>query len=108
VRQKLTEWRLQRLIDPAELIVSELVGNAIKTGCHTRMVVRIRRSSDGLVRISVRDGSRTMPVLLQAADNDECHRGLALVNMLTGGQWGATPDAYGKTVHADLRIPPWA
>ncbi|MEV6209813.1 ATP-binding protein [Kitasatospora sp. NPDC051914] len=105
VRRKLVEWGLDGLIDAAEVIASELVSNAVKTGCHTHMVVKIRRSTEGLIRISVRDGSRTMPVLLRAGADDECHRGLALVDMLTGGLWGATPDPFGKTVHADLRVP---
>ncbi|MEU9043956.1 MULTISPECIES: ATP-binding protein [unclassified Kitasatospora] len=94
------------LADDAELIVSELVGNAVKTGCLTFMTVRIRRVAARIVRISVRDGSRSMPVLIEAGEDEECHRGLALVHKLTRGQWGVTPDEFGKTVHADLRVPP--
>ncbi|MET8626187.1 ATP-binding protein [Kitasatospora sp. NPDC004669] len=106
VRLKLADWELPDLADDAELIVSELVGNAVKTGCLTFMTVRIRRVTAQIVRISVRDGSRTMPVLIEAGEDEECHRGLALVNKLTRGQWGVTPDEFGKTVHADLHVPP--
>ncbi|MFF7991813.1 ATP-binding protein [Kitasatospora xanthocidica] len=106
VRNKLADWELRDLADDAELIVSELVGNAAKTGCLTFMTVRIRRVAARIVRISVRDGSRSLPVLIEAGEDEECHRGLALVHKLTRGQWGVTPDEFGKTVHADLRVPP--
>ncbi|WP_051838666.1 ATP-binding protein [Streptomyces sp. NRRL WC-3742] len=105
VRGKLVDWELEGLIDDAQLIVSELVGNAVRTGCLTHMTVRIRRVTAGIVRISVRDGSRTMPVLIAAGVDEECHRGLALIHRLTRGQWGVTADEFGKTVHADLRVP---
>ncbi|MER7584926.1 ATP-binding protein [Kitasatospora sp. NPDC097691] len=105
VRRKLMDWELHELADDAELIVSELVGNAVRTGCLTFMTVKIRRVTAHIVRISVRDGSRTMPVLLKAGEDEECHRGLALIHKLTHGQWGVTPDEFGKSVHADLRVP---
>ncbi|MFD7447944.1 ATP-binding protein [Kitasatospora sp. NPDC059827] len=103
VRDKLAAWGLEVLLDNAELIISELVTNAVKTGCRRRMTVRIDRISTALVRISVTDGSRVPPVLLDAGEDDECHRGLALVNRLTQGQWGTTIEPLGKKVHADLR-----
>ncbi|MFF2044414.1 ATP-binding protein [Kitasatospora sp. NPDC058170] len=93
---------MDELIDAAELIVSELVGNAVKTGCQTFMVVKVRRITTTTVRISVRDGSRVLSVMVSAGPCDERHRGLALVNAMTGGHWGATAEAFGKTVHADL------
>ncbi|GHF58986.1 hypothetical protein GCM10018790_41190 [Kitasatospora xanthocidica] len=104
VRRKLQDWGLDDLADDAQLIVTELVSNACKTGCMTSMTVKIRRITSQTVRISVRDGSRAMPVLLHAACDEECHRGLALVHKLTSGRWGAALDAHGKTVHADLRV----
>ncbi|MER5864560.1 ATP-binding protein [Kitasatospora sp. NPDC002040] len=104
VREKLTEWRMHQLLDDAELIMTELASNAVRTGCLTRMRVRVQWITRTCVRISVRDGSRTMPVLLRATESAECHRGVALVHTLTKGQWGVTLDPYGKTVHADLRL----
>ncbi len=104
VRRKLQDWGLDNLVDDAQLIVTELVSNACKTGCATFMVVKIGRITAQTIRISVRDGSRALPVLLHAGDGEECHRGLGLVHKLTAGRWGATPDSYGKTVHADLRV----
>ncbi|MDH6112932.1 anti-sigma regulatory factor (Ser/Thr protein kinase) [Kitasatospora sp. MAP12-15] len=105
VRDKLAEWRLEHLADDAQLIVSELAANAAKTGCHRRMYVTIRRPAPLTVRIAVRDGSRTLPVLMQAGDCDaECGRGLGLVDRLTHGRWGVVPETLGKTTWADLAV----
>ncbi|MER7582189.1 ATP-binding protein [Kitasatospora sp. NPDC097691] len=104
VREKLSEWGLPDLIDAAELIVSELVANAVKTGCLTRMTVTVRLVTDRTVRVAVRDGSRVMPTLLVAGVDEERHRGLALIHELTQGRWGAAGEAFGKVVHADLVV----
>ncbi|MFD7734553.1 ATP-binding protein [Kitasatospora phosalacinea] len=103
VRGALQEWGLEELVDAAELIVSELAGNAAKTGCHLKMAVMVERVTGTSVRISVRDGSRTLPCLIDAGPAAESGRGLALVHDITGGQWGAKLETDGKTVHADLR-----
>ncbi|WP_051838158.1 ATP-binding protein [Streptomyces sp. NRRL WC-3742] len=73
---KLREWMLDDLVDDAALIVSELATNAITTGCQTRMVVAIRRPSCQIVRILVGDGSRVMPVTIQAGRDATSGRGL--------------------------------
>ncbi|MEU4116593.1 ATP-binding protein [Kitasatospora sp. NPDC028055] len=104
VRGKLAEWGLPELVEPAALVVSELVTNAVKTGCLARMTVTVRRLTDRTVRVAVRDGSRTLPVLMVAGEDEEGHRGLALVHHVTGGRWGASVEAYGKIVHADLTV----
>lgn len=102
VRATLTAWGLSHLIDTAALVTSELVTNAAKTGCQLAMTVSIELIAHATVRISVRDGSRSLPVLLRASDDDECHRGLALVHQLTDGRWGVTVEPLGKVVHADI------
>ncbi|MEV7781392.1 ATP-binding protein [Kitasatospora sp. NPDC088351] len=102
VRRKLTELGLSHLIDSAELVASELVTNAAKTGCGLHITVTIQRVADATVRISVRDGSRSLPVLIRASDDDEGHRGLSLVHQLTAGRWGVTVEPFGKVVHADI------
>ncbi len=105
VRDKLCEWGLEQLIDDAELIISELVSNTLKTGCLTQMVVAIRRPTDRTVRLSVRDGSRSLPVWIDAGPNAEGGRGLDIVHKLTKGRWGVSADPFGKTVHASLEVP---
>ncbi|MFD0407708.1 ATP-binding protein [Kitasatospora sp. NPDC127116] len=102
VGAKLREWELDALVDDALLIVSELATNAVETGCQTRMVVAVRRPSDRTVRILVGDGSRAMPVRIQAGPYATSGRGLALVHRLTQGRWGVSLRPFGKVVHADL------
>ncbi|MEU6966226.1 ATP-binding protein [Kitasatospora aureofaciens] len=102
---QLRGWGLDDLVDDAALIVSELVTNSIKTGCQTRMLVGVRRPTDRTVRILVGDGSRSMPVMVQARPDATSGRGLAMVHRLTHGCWGVTPLPFGKVVHADLATP---
>ncbi|MFF7994754.1 ATP-binding protein [Kitasatospora xanthocidica] len=104
VRTALTDWGLGDLVDDARLIVSEFVGNAAKTGRQRRMRVEIALITSTNVRISVTDGSRTLPVRIGAGPVAEGGRGLHLVHDLTRGQWGATRAPDGKTVHADLEL----
>ncbi|MFB7619831.1 ATP-binding protein [Kitasatospora sp. NPDC056181] len=66
------------------------------------MTVTVELIAKATVRISVRDGSRALPVLIQASDDDEGHRGLSLVHRLTHGRWGVTVEPLGKVVHADI------
>ncbi|MFE4514256.1 ATP-binding protein [Kitasatospora sp. NPDC056783] len=105
VRVKLREWGLDDLVDDSAVIVSELVTNSSKTGCQTRMLVGVRRPSDRIVRILVGDGSRSMPVMVQAGPDSTSGRGLAMVHRLTRGRWGVTLLPFGKVVHADLTTP---
>ncbi|MFJ4092676.1 ATP-binding protein [Kitasatospora sp. NPDC089913] len=104
VRAKLTEWDVPRLIDDAELIVSELVGNAARTGCRAAMMVGIRRASCDAVRLLVSDGSASLPVLIDAGLDAESGRGLFLVGLLTQQRWGVIPWPRGKVVHATLSV----
>ncbi|MGW4894728.1 ATP-binding protein [Kitasatospora sp. NPDC004240] len=96
VRTALCAWELDDLVEAGELVVSELAGNAAKTGCRRRMTVTVERLTDRCVRISVRDGSRVLPCLIDAGPAAESGRGLALVHHLTGGHWGATPEPYAR------------
>ncbi|MEV0537591.1 ATP-binding protein [Kitasatospora sp. NPDC050463] len=103
VRTTLRAWGLADLVEAGELVVSELAGNAAKTGCRRKMTVGVERITDRCVRISLRDGSRALPCLIDAGLAAVSRRGMALVHHLTGGHWGVTLEPFGKTVHADLR-----
>ncbi|MBD0692657.1 ATP-binding protein [Streptomyces sp. CBMA123] len=106
VRDALADWELGHLADDAELVVTELVSNAAKTGCLTTMRVNIARVTNRAgqaVRISVRDGSRALPVLVGSAHDAESGRGLALVDRLAV-VWGADLEPYGKTTWADIAV----
>ncbi|MGW2251323.1 ATP-binding protein [Kitasatospora sp. NPDC001660] len=106
VRDALADWELGHLADDAELVVTELVSNAAKTGCMTEMrvgVARVTNRAGQAVRISVRDGSRALPVLIGAAHDAESGRGLALVDRLAV-VWGVDLEPHGKTTWADIAV----
>jgi len=103
-RHVLWEWNLRGLGESAELIVSELVTNAIQAsrteGRH--LPVRLRLLSDqARVVIHVWDSSPDPPQPAQARDTDESGRGLLLVEaMSTAWDWYSHDG--GKVVRATL------
>lgn len=100
------EWGLAALAANIELIVSELVTNAIQVAlCSdgndlTAAVVRLWLTSDmHCVLIRVWDGSSQMPLRRNAKPDDEGGRGLMLVEYMAN-DWGAHRMADGKVVWA--------
>lgn len=84
VREVLWEWRLTGLRDDAELIVSELVTNAVRISRADGAPVRLWLLSDGVcVLIVVWDASTLPPVRLASGESDESGRGLLLVETLS-------------------------
>jgi two-component sensor histidine kinase len=93
------EWGLRPIADTAELLVSELVTNAVRASSGLLSpVVRIWLACErnGFF-IRVWDGSRQMPVRQDEGLDSECGRGLLLVEALSQ-DWGAYPKADGKVV----------
>lgn len=87
------------LSDVAELLVSELVTNAI---LHAGSDVRLYVHTDGRrVRVEVADASAALPQVRHFAIDATTGRGLELVEALAP-RWGATPTAGGKTVWFEL------
>jgi anti-sigma regulatory factor (Ser/Thr protein kinase) len=92
-RRVLDLWHVaQPDIDMVELIVSELVTNAIRHGDTNdgeppRLVLRLVSSE---VVVEVFDASPVMPRVVAASEWDEAGRGLQLVEALASS-WGATP-----------------
>ncbi|MFB7377231.1 ATP-binding protein [Kitasatospora purpeofusca] len=109
VRDTLRHWGLADLIDIAVLVTSELMTNAIQTGCQRAITLTIERTAEFAVRISVRDGSSYPPVFIDSGLPTDPERvplrgrGLLLVNRLAQ-RWGLDLEARGKTVYADLRL----
>lgn len=91
VRQ-LEAWGLPQLTDSAQLIVSELVTNAV-THAHppygNLISTRFERLGSG-VRIEVHDIDGSRPERRDASAEEESGRGLVLVDSLTGGHWGVS------------------
>ncbi|WP_328422332.1 ATP-binding SpoIIE family protein phosphatase [Streptomyces sp. NBC_00443] len=98
VSRQLAAWGLENLEFTAELVVSELVTNAIRYG---RSPISLRLIHDRTLLCEVSDASSTTPHLRRARVLDEGGRGLLLVAQLAG-QWGTRHARRGKTVWAEL------
>lgn len=99
----LRTWRLSpKLAEDAVLLVSELVGNAVRhTGARV-FGLRMRRRP-GWIRVEVRDPSRGLPCLMPVQDMDVSGRGLFLVDKLSD-RWGVDLLPRGKTTWFEMRV----
>ncbi|MEU4658616.1 ATP-binding protein [Streptomyces sp. NPDC023723] len=99
----LRQWQLSpKLAEDAVLLVSELVGNAVRhTGARV-FGLRMRRRP-GWVRVEVRDPSRGLPCLLPVQPLDLSGRGLFLVDKLSD-RWGVDLLPRGKTTWFEMRV----
>ncbi|WP_455711783.1 SpoIIE family protein phosphatase [Streptomyces collinus] len=95
VTRRLRVWGLEELAFTTELIVSELVTNAIRYGIGP-IRLRVLRDGDSLI-CEVADGSSTSPHLRRAAITDEGGRGLFLVARFAR-RWGTRYMARGKVI----------
>jgi PAS domain S-box-containing protein len=101
VVEQLATWRLDEASFTAELVVSELVTNAIRYGARP-IRLRLIHDTDTLI-CEVSDTSHTAPHLRRAKTWDEGGRGLLLVAQLTQ-RWGSRHTADGKTIWAELGL----
>ncbi|WP_153451434.1 ATP-binding protein [Streptomyces smaragdinus] len=97
-------WGLNtQLTEFAVLLVSELVGNAVRhTGARTFGLRMARRR--GWIRVEVRDPSRGLPCLLPVREMDTSGRGLFLVDKLAD-RWGVDLLPRGKCTWFEMRVP---
>jgi PAS domain S-box-containing protein len=101
VVEQLDTWALPEATFTAELVVSELVTNAIRYGAHP---IRLRLIHDTATLIcEVSDTNHTAPHLRRAKTWDEGGRGLLLVAQLTQ-RWGSRHTAEGKTIWAEIGL----
>ncbi len=101
VTRRLTRWGLQELTFTTELILSELVTNAIRYGAEP---IRVRVLRDRTLICEVFDSSNTSPHLRYAASTDEGGRGLFLVAQMTE-RWGTRYTPTGKVIWAEQPLP---
>ncbi|MET8947648.1 ATP-binding protein [Streptomyces sp. NPDC004542] len=97
LRLQLGVWELRELIDPAQLCVSELVSNVVThVGPETPTTLAV--SMKGVyLRLEVHDpDTRALPTLVQAGQDAEAGRGMALVD--------ATADRWGVELRADRKV----
>ncbi|MER7102535.1 SpoIIE family protein phosphatase [Streptomyces humidus] len=98
---KLDEWGLSELGFSTELVLSELVTNAVRYGCGP---IHMRLIHDRALICEVTDGSSTSPHLRYATTTDEGGRGLFLVSQLTE-RWGTRYTPQGKVIWAEQALP---
>ncbi|MGI5508304.1 SpoIIE family protein phosphatase [Streptomyces sp. CA-106131] len=99
---QLAAWGYEDSAFVVELVVSELVTNAIRYGdapVHLRLI-----RDEGLV-CEVSDGGHTSPHLRRATNDEEGGRGLFLVAQLTE-RWGTRYTSAGKTIWTEVPAGP--
>ncbi len=97
---QLSEWGLEEAAFTTEIVVSELVTNAIRYGSGR---LRLRLILEDSLVVEVTDGSNTYPRLRRARGDDEGGRGLLLVAQLSTA-WGTRPSEAGKIVWAEQSL----
>ncbi|GAA2270530.1 SpoIIE family protein phosphatase [Streptomyces atrovirens] len=102
--RQLARWGLDELVFTTELVVSELVTNAIR---HAGGPVRLRLIHERSLVCEVFDGGATAPHLRHPRAMDEGGRGLLLVSQLAQ-RWGTRFVPDGKIIWAEqsLTAPP--
>jgi anti-sigma regulatory factor (Ser/Thr protein kinase) len=100
------------VVDDAALVLSELIGNAIRHGAELPGGgIRVSwEVSAELVRVEVSDGGRgplrheaTRPLAAGGSADAERGRGLAIVGLLTSS-WGSAFDSTAAVVWADIAV----
>ncbi|PAZ11583.1 protein phosphatase [Streptomyces sp. SA15] len=98
--RRLADWGLDELAFTTELVVSELVTNAIR---HAAGPIRLRLIKDRSLICEVFDGGATAPHLRHPRTTDEGGRGLLLVSQVTQ-RWGTRFLPEGKVIWAEQSL----
>ncbi|MGW2400270.1 SpoIIE family protein phosphatase [Kitasatospora sp. NPDC001664] len=101
VREQLAAWHLEGLTDTVELLVSELVTNAVRVA-RDHVQLQLIRVDKLLVEVS--DDNHNLPSLEPSEEMDENGRGLNLVSKLAE-KWGTARKAVGKVVWFEMALP---
>ncbi|MFI1166931.1 SpoIIE family protein phosphatase [Streptomyces sp. NPDC020801] len=99
--RQLTEWGLEDAAFVTELVVSELVTNAIRYATGPIRLRLIKDQSSLICEVS--DGASTTPHMRRARLSDEGGRGLLLVAQLTE-RWGTRHTSTGKTIWTEQSL----
>ncbi|MFE3738056.1 SpoIIE family protein phosphatase [Streptomyces sp. NPDC059134] len=101
VSRRLTEWGLAEAAFTTELVLSELITNAIR---YASGPIGVRLLRDRTLICEVSDTSATSPHLRAAAATDEGGRGLFLVAQFAD-RWGTRYTARGKVIWTETALP---
>ncbi|WP_455679085.1 ATP-binding SpoIIE family protein phosphatase [Streptomyces antimycoticus] len=94
VHRALERWGIPKLSDTMQLLISELVTNAVR---YAERPITLRLLRTDVLRCEIGDDSPHLPRLRFPQDGGEPGRGLLIVNKLAD-RWGATRLATGKIV----------
>lgn len=116
VKATLTKWELSALVEVAELLISEMVTNAVEAstddvgqpiytnGRMPLIVVRLVATENGVV-LEVWDFMPTLPEVKNPTTLSERGRGMFLVETLSQRwAWRTAPDWPGKCVWCELTL----
>jgi serine phosphatase RsbU (regulator of sigma subunit) len=102
VAATLAGWGLTAQVPTMELLVTELVTNAIRYAARP-ITVRLLRTETALL-CEVSDDDHNLPVLCEPSGRDESGRGVYLVSRLAR-RWGTSLTATGKSVWCEVALP---
>lgn len=100
IRATLKSWDLSDQSEITELLATELVTNAVR---HANRVIDLRLLRTEALLVEVYDDDFTLPMLRDAAEDDEGGRGLQMVSRMSR-RWGSTRTASGKVVWFELPL----
>ncbi|NUV67958.1 MULTISPECIES: SpoIIE family protein phosphatase [unclassified Streptomyces] len=99
---QLEAWGLDELVFATQLVVSELVTNAVR---YAGGPLGLRLIRDRTLVCEVADTGHTSPHLRHSAEDDEGGRGLFIVAQLVQ-RWGTRYTPTGKTIWTEQTLPP--
>jgi anti-sigma regulatory factor (Ser/Thr protein kinase) len=100
LRQALRRWGMEDQVEAAELLVSEVVTNAVR---YAERPITLRLVRTDVLRCEVGDDAPVLPQMRFAGPDDEGGRGLYLVNRIAQ-RWGVRRLGAGKIVWFELRL----
>ncbi|MCM2579542.1 SpoIIE family protein phosphatase [Streptomyces meridianus] len=100
VGRAMRDWGLEALMDTAQLLMSELVTNAVR---HARGDIEIQMAKGETLVVEVSDDDERLPHRAHVTELDEKGRGLAVVDGIARG-WGARSVRSGKVVWFELPL----
>ncbi|MEV5238626.1 SpoIIE family protein phosphatase [Streptomyces cinnamoneus] len=101
VREQLAAWGLAEAAPTAELLVGELVGNAVRHARTDRVDLRLVRTD--VLLCEVGDDDHALPALMDTGHDDAYGRGLRVVSALAR-EWGCSHTGGGKTVWCEQTL----
>ncbi len=101
--QQLSRWGVSLASDEAGLLVTELATSVLKHVGEGALATLILERKGERLRLEVHDKSPVMPTIRAAGCDDECGRGLPLIEAMAV-DWGAVLTAAGKSVWCEMQL----